>query len=210
MNPILKPNTASAAVSTETSKLSNLSSSFYFNFVIYASATSGAVFLGISALLMYRRRRNKRQPALLNNVVQEKGIRQISKNLSPRWRNASTNALNTGLMYRPTNGMQLTGGPHLGQLMSKTGKNGSSFGPGGSFSEQGPEVENMLGIAQFSQLQIGFNPTTLTRIPNCIGIINSSRTFSAQHSRSIDFTATEQPQNFGNTKTVVPNSTLQF
>ena len=212
--PILNPTTASAVASTDATKLSSLSGSFDSNIVIYVSAASGcAALLGVSALLVYRRRRSKRQLALRTNVVPNKfqsiGTTQMSVNLYPGGRHTSLYAPNTGLMYRPTSGMQTTSGPTLGQSMSRTGWTSFSPSPGGFYPEQEPGIANTSAAAQTFQVPTMFNPTTFARLPTANTII-SGGTFNPQHTSLFTNTDTIQPRTYGNTITVVPKFTMRF
>ena len=212
--PILTQTTASAVASTEPSKLDDLSSSLDSNMLIYASAASGcAALLGVSALLVYKRRRNKRQLKLPAKVVQNsfQGMEksQLSGNLYLGGRSAPPYAPNTGHMYRPTNGMQTTGGPTMSQSMSRTGWTSFPSGPEGLYPEPGPGIGNSLNAAQIFQVPTMFNPTTIARLPISNTFI-SGGAINAPNQSLFTFTDTMKPRTNGNTITVVPKFTMRF
>ena len=180
------------------------------NLIIYASAASGgAALLGIGAFFLYRQRRNKRQEALLIVVAptnfQSIGLRQLSGNPYPGGRHASALAPNSGLMYKPADGMKTTVAPQFGKV-----KSGPSFGLGGFHPEQGSGFGNTSATAQFIQSPNLQNLLLVNHPPPFVGTMNASDTYGTQTSSLYGITTTEQPRNYGNTITVVPKSTLHF
>ena len=141
---------------------------------------------------------------------QSVGITQFSGNSYLGGRHASPYALNSGLMYKPTNGMQTTGGPQFGQSMSKAGWSGPPFGVGGFYPEQGTAIGNMSATAQFMQFPNLHNPSSFNRPPSYVGTMNLGGTHGTQNPSTYGMPATEQPHNYGNTITVVPKSLMQF
>ena len=215
MTPSLKPTTASAVIPTDTTTLSDLSSSLNTNLVIYGSAAlGGAALFGVSALLTYRRRRNKRQLALYKNIVpknfQSMRIIQLSANAFLGGQHASPYVPNTRLIYRPTNGMQTINGPNLEQSISQTGWNGYSLGPDCFYPEQRPEIRNMSATAQNIHFSNLLKPSILNRSASYVGAMNSGSIDSKQNLSLFGTPTTEQPHNFGNTITVVSKYTMHF
>ena len=206
MTPTLRPTTTSAVASTDAPKVNDPFSSFNPNIVAYASAASGGVaLLGASALLVYRRHRNKQQLALHTDVVpikfQSMSLTQLGGNPYLGGQHALPYSPNTGLMYRPTSGMQTTGGPTMSQPMSRTGWTGFPLLPG---------IGNMSAAAQFNQFPNLHNQSMSNRPASYAVSMNSGATPDTQLTSLFGMTTTEQPRFIGNTITVVPKSTMRF